>query len=71
MTQILSNNQDKVERYQQVRYWCQDETRIGLITLWARKLTAQGIQPVGLEQWCFDDLWLYSLVEPREKYWTK
>lgn len=49
----------------QVRYWCQDETRIGLITLWARKLTSQGIQPVGTEQWCFDYLWLYGLVEPR------
>ncbi|MBE9046280.1 IS630 family transposase [Pleurocapsales cyanobacterium LEGE 10410] len=54
-----------VKRYRQIRYWCQDESRIGLITLWARKLTAQGIQPVGIEQWCFDYLWLYGLVEPR------
>lgn len=61
----MNQNQDKVKRYQQVRYWCQDETRIGLITLWARKLTAKGIQPVGLEQWCFDYLWLYGVVEPR------
>lgn len=34
------------------------------MTLWARKLTAKGIQPVGIEQWCFDYLWLYGLVEP-------
>ncbi|HHP7232031.1 MAG TPA: IS630 family transposase [Xenococcaceae cyanobacterium] len=62
---MLHQNQDKVDRYKQVRYWCQDESRIGLITLWARKLTAKGIQPVGIEQWCFDYLWLYGLVEPR------
>jgi hypothetical protein len=36
-----------------------------LITLWARKLTGRGVQPVGIEQWCFDYLWLYGLVEPR------
>ena len=33
--------------------------------MWARKLTAKGIQPVGIEQWCFDYLWLYGLVEPQ------
>lgn len=47
-----------------MRYWCGDESRIGLITLWARKLTGRGVQPVGIEQWCFDYLWLYGLVEP-------
>ena len=65
LQKVLHQNQDKLARYKQVRYWCQDESRIGLITLWARKLTAKGIQPVGIEQWCFDYLWLYGLVEPR------
>ncbi|WP_206757315.1 hypothetical protein [Coleofasciculus sp. FACHB-1120] len=37
---------------------------MGLITLWARKLTLKGVQPVGIEQWCFDDFWLYGLIEP-------
>lgn len=48
-----------------IRYWCEDESRIGLITLGARKLTARGIQPIGIQQWCFDYFWLYGLVEPR------
>jgi transposase len=48
-----------------MRYWCEDETRIGLIKLWARKLTAKGIQPERIEQWCFDYLWLYGMVEPK------
>ena len=61
----MQNNPDKVKKYPQVKYWCGDESRIGLITLWSRKLTGRGIQPVGIEQWCFDYLWLYGLVEPR------
>ena len=28
-------------------------------------MTSCGIQPVGLEQWKFDYLWLYGLVEPQ------
>jgi hypothetical protein len=36
-----------------------------LITLGSRKLTRKGTQPVGVEQWCFDYLWLYGLIEPR------
>lgn len=36
-----------------------------MISLVAKKLTARGIQPVGIEQWCFDYLWLYGLVEPQ------
>ena len=46
---------------------------MGLITLWARKITAKGIQPIGLEQWRFDYFWLYGLVEPRsgESFWRE
>ncbi len=47
-----------------MRYCCGDESRIGLITLKAKKLTAKGVQPVGTQQWCFDYLWLYGLIEP-------
>jgi transposase len=50
-----------------------DESRMGLITLWSRKITGKGIQPVGVEQWCFDYFWLYGLVEPRsgESFWRE
>ena len=33
----------------------------GLITMRGRKLTAKGVQPLGIEQWCFDYFWLYGL----------
>jgi len=54
-----------VKKYPNIRYWCEDESRLGLITLWARKLTGKGIQPIGTEQWCFDYFWLYGLIEPK------
>ena len=50
----LSKVGEKREKYKRVRYWCEDETRVGLITKRRKKLTAKGIQPVGVEQWCFD-----------------
>lgn len=59
------SNKDKLEKSEKVRYWCGDESRLGLITLGGRKITAKGIQPIGIEQWCFDYLWLYGLVEPQ------
>ena len=30
--------------YAGIRYWCQDETRLGLITLTGKKITSCGIQ---------------------------
>ena len=37
---------------------------MGLITLTSRKITSYGGEPAGIEQWKFDYLWLYGLVEP-------
>jgi len=61
----LSKVEEKREKYKKVRCWCEDETRLGLITKKGKKLTGKGIQPVGVEQWSFNYLWLYGLVEPR------
>lgn len=55
----------QVEPYKSLRYWCQDESRIGLKTITGKKLTYPGVQPVGYEQWQFDYLWLYGLIEPK------
>ena len=35
----------------QVRFFCQDETRLGLKTISGRKITAKGIKPKGKVQW--------------------
>lgn len=47
-----------------MRFWCEDETRIGLKTIEGRLLTLKGVKPVGKMQWVFQCFWLYGLVEP-------
>jgi len=46
-----------------IRYWAQDETRIGLKTITGKVLTAKGIKPIGNYQWFYKYLWLYGLIE--------
>jgi DDE superfamily endonuclease len=42
----------------QVRYFCEDETRVGL------KITAKGVKPQGKVPWQFKATYLYGSVEP-------
>lgn len=51
--------------YRKIRFWLQDETRMGLKTMVGRVLTAKGVKPQGIQQWLFQSFWLYGLVEPR------
>lgn len=48
-----------------VRFFCGDETRLGLKTLGGRKITAKGIKPIGQVQWQFEATYLYGVVEPK------
>jgi hypothetical protein len=48
----------------QVRFLCEDETRIGLKTISGRKITAKGVKPQGKVQWQFKATYLYGVVEP-------
>ena len=41
-----------------IRYWCQDESRFGLKTIERTKITAPGVQPIGMSQWVFKTVWL-------------
>lgn len=49
---------------QKFRYFCQDETRLGLKTVSGRLLTLKGIKPEGKVQWKRDNFYLYGAVEP-------
>lgn len=60
----MEQNRELLNKYQTVRYWCQDESRFGLKTVSRRKITAKGIKPRGIEQWKFLYRWLYGVVEP-------
>jgi hypothetical protein len=42
----------------------QDESRVGLLTVRHRRLTASGIQPVGLIQHTFEWFYIYGAVDP-------
>lgn len=47
-----------------VRFFCEDETRIGLKTISGRKITLTGVKPIGEVQWKFQATYLYGVVEP-------
>jgi transposase len=47
-----------------IRFFCGDETRIGLKTITGRKITAKGTKPVGIHQWKFQATYLYGIIEP-------
>lgn len=50
---------------QPIRYWCQDESRLGLKTLTGKVITLQGVKPQGTMGWSRDNFYLYGLVEPK------
>jgi len=47
-----------------LRYFYQDESRWGLLTLSGRVITLEGVKPEGIYQWGRSTFWLYGLVEP-------
>jgi transposase len=47
-----------------VRFFCQDETRLGRQTSSGRKITTKGVKPKGKVQWQFKATYLYGIVEP-------
>jgi len=48
-----------------IRFFCGDETRIGIKTISGRKITALGIKPIGIEQWKYSATYLYGIIEPQ------
>ena len=59
----MSQSESFLKQWKKVRYWSQDESRMGLHTIQRRKLTGYGIKPQGKVQWDFTYLWLYGAVE--------
>ncbi len=50
---------------EKVRFFNEDETRIGLKTISGRKITARGVKPIGKVQWKFQATYIYGVVEPK------
>ena len=47
-----------------LRYWSQDESRLGLKTITRSVLTALGVKPIGPIQWKYPSFYVYGAVEP-------
>jgi transposase len=47
-----------------LRYWSQDESRLGLKTITRSVLTALGVKPIGPIQWNYQSFYVYGAVEP-------
>ena len=60
-----SQSESFLKQWHKIRYWSQDESRMGLHTVQRRKLNGKGIKPHGKVQWDFIYLWLYGVVEPQ------
>ena len=54
-----------------IKYWYQDETRIGLKTIEIKKITARGVKPIGKVKWNFKAYYLYGAIAPGtgESFW--
>lgn len=55
---------DYCGRGQPLRYLCQDEMRLGLMSQRGRVITARGVKPIAMEQYVRQNFWLYGVVEP-------
>ena len=50
--------------FKTIRFWTQDETRLGLIPILRRKLTLKGVKPVGIVQYNRENYYLYGVIDP-------
>ncbi len=48
------------QSWKKIRFWCSDETRIGLKTIRGKVITLKGVKPKGTQQWEYKYLWLYG-----------
>lgn len=62
--ELINVFQELEDEKRPVRYWSQDESRLGLHPIARRLLTLPGVKPVGPMQWKFAAFYLYGAVEP-------
>jgi transposase len=62
---VMKEAKAQSKKFKRVRYWCQDETRLGLRTIQRRKLTLTGVKPLGVLQLRREKYYLYGVVEPK------
>ena len=48
---------------EKIRYFSQDETRLGLKTIPGKRITVKGVKPLGSTQWKRKNFYLYGAIE--------
>lgn len=61
---IKKHSIPKSEQKRKLRYWCEDESRLGLKTEEGKLIMLTGVKPKGKMQWKRDNFYLYGMVEP-------
>jgi transposase len=61
---VLTQQLDDHSPVGTVKVFAQDETRLGLLPVVRRRITARGVQPVATVTHQFDNFYLYGAVEP-------
>lgn len=46
------------------RYWCEDESRLGLKTITGRTMELKGVKPTGIVGWPRKNFYLDGIIEP-------
>jgi len=52
-----------LQKPKRIRFWCQDEARVGLKTVVGRVITLQGVKPSRSVQWLRQNFYIYGLFE--------
>jgi transposase len=55
---------EKGAKYRNIRLWAEDETRIGLMPIHRRRITAKGVRPIIGSQIKREYYYLFGLIEP-------
>ena len=50
--------------FENVRLFCEDESRFGLLPVSSRRITGRGVKPIANIDHTFENLYLYGAVEP-------
>ncbi|WP_241994471.1 IS630 family transposase [Chroococcidiopsis cubana] len=61
---VIEEAEKQSKKFKSVRYWCEDETRLGWKTVQRRKLTSRGVKPIGTLQFRREKYYMYGVVEP-------
>jgi transposase len=61
---LLTQQLESHSSVQTIKMFAQDETRLGLLPVVRRRITACGVQPVATVTYQFDNFYLYGAVEP-------